>query len=424
MKKIFYYFLIAGIQIFAQPDFKIDPDVIKIGKFFNSEIHYFPASNNYSVYYSYKISYSQLFFEKKGDYFKAGLRVGIEIKDSLGNTIERGFDDQEVSLKDFQKTNSVKDYLQGVIELKVPQGNFNFYTTIADKISKRERRIPSIDINIDKSSLILSPMVIESNRVNCDGTEAFVLSNFSSSIPFNKPGSELFIPITDTSISSISYTIKNDKKVLVENDTISDYKLLDSKLVLCNSLISITEKSTSGNIKYFRIKNLSANLFEGPIKLEVIINENIKKIFPLNVIWIGKPNSLTQPEEAIKLLDVIETKEIVSDLLSKSGDHYENLIGYWSLKDPTPATKFNELMSEFYSRADYCELNFNTLTGNGGIRSDRGKIYIKFGAPDLIERNTNADDIIVESWIYNKLNKRFLFMDSDGTGKFNLAEGQ
>ena len=89
-----------------------------------------------------------------------------------------------------------------------------------------------------------------------------------------------------------------------------------------------------------------------------------------------------------------------------------------------PHTKYNELMNEFYSRIDYCEKNYRSLSGNGGAKSDRGKTYIKFGAPDSIDRYTNNDDKVVETWIFKKQNRTFLFIDKDGTGKFQLAEGK
>ena len=38
------------------------------------------------------------------------------------------------------------------------------------------------------------------------------------------------------------------------------------------------------------------------------------------------------PEAAIKLLEIIEPKEIVSDLLSKQGSNSDNLFDYWQFK--------------------------------------------------------------------------------------------
>ena len=71
-------------------------DIIHSGKYFNSEIHFFPSNQDYLVYYSYKISYSQLFFEKKTDLFIAGFSVNIEVRDSSGKIVTRAFDDKKI----------------------------------------------------------------------------------------------------------------------------------------------------------------------------------------------------------------------------------------------------------------------------------------------------------------------------------------
>ena len=425
MKKIFYYCLITATQLLAQHDFRIEPDIIQSGKFFNSEMHFFPSNQDYSVYYSYKISYSQLFFEKKNEKFYAGISINLEIKDSTGNTVKRAFDQREISVENFDITDSPNSFLQGVIEFNLPAGKFNLLAIISDLTSKRERRIPPIDLVINKSSTILNPIVVNPGKINCDEVEAYVLSNNSSSIPFNKPNS-LVIPVSDAKINSITLTIKRGDTVLISGEKIADSFLANSEIKLCNDRIVIGQNIDTANVKNFILKDFSSKLSEGPIQLEIYADENIEvtQIYSLNVIWIAKPISLTDPEAAIKILEIIEPKEKVSELLRKQGSYENNLYDYWDSKDPTPETKYNELMNEFYTRVDYCEKNFRTIAGNGGAKSDRGKTYIKFGTPDTIERDTNSDDKIVETWFYKKSNRKFLFVDGDGTGKFQLTEGQ
>ena len=77
-------------------------------------------------------------------------------------------------------------------------------------------------------------------------------------------------------------------------------------------------------------------------------------------------------------------------------------------------------MNEYYSRVDYAQLNFSTLTGTKGVNTDRGKIYIMFGKPDKIERNSNSSGKVVETWIYNNPQRKFVFVDKQGVGEFSL----
>lgn len=426
MKKIYLLALLLVSQLLAQPDFVAERNIIQSGKFYNSEIHFFPSEQDYLVYYSYKISYSQLFFEKNVDQFNAGFNVNIEIKDSSGNIVKRTSDDRKISVKKFEETNSQEIFLQGVVNFNLPEGKYNLIAIISDQISKRERRIPPFSLDLRKSKTILNPIVFNPGKIICDGLNAFVLSNNSASIPFNKPANDLVIPVSGQEISSITIKVKREDKILYDEEKITESFLAHPEIKLCNDKAVITQSTDTSKIKLFLIRDFSSKLTEGPIQLEVYSDAaaDQKQIFNLNVIWIGKPISLSDAEEAIKFIELIESKDVVSNIFSGSGDDIENLYNYWNKQDPTPETKFNELMNEFYTRVDYCEMNFKSLSGNGGAKSDRGKTYIKFGPPDSIDRDTDKQDKVIESWLYKKSQRKFVFVDQEGTGVFTLANGQ
>ena len=374
MKKIYLLTFLLVSQLLAQPDFVAERNIIQSGKFYNSEIHFFPSEQDYLVYYSYKISYSQLFFEKNADQFNAGFNVNIEIKDSAGNVVKRTSDDRKISVKNFEETNSEATFLQGVISFNLPEGKYNLLTIISDQISKRERRIPPLSLDLNKSNTILNPIVFDPGKIICDGLNSFILSNNSASIPFNKPTDDLVVPVANQEINSLTIKVKRGDKVLIEEEKITESILARPEIKLCDGKVVINESADTSNLKLFLIKNFSSKLTEGPIQLEVYPDDAAeqKQTFDLNVIWIGKPISLSDAEEAIKFIELIESKDVVSDIFSGSGDDIENLYNYWNKLDPTPETKFNELMNEFYTRVDYCEMNFKTLAGNGGAKSDRG----------------------------------------------------
>ena len=426
MKKILILSLILVAQLLAQPDFVIEREIIQSGKYFNSELHYFPANQRYKVYYSYKISYSQLFFEKNDAVFNAGFDVKIEIKDSAGNIIERAFDEKNIAVKDFEVTNSKDTFLQGLIEFTLDEGNYSIFTLISDRLSKRERRIPPIELTIDKSNSILPLIVFEPEKIICDNLDVFVLTNNSSSVPFNKPTNDIVIPVLDPGISSLNINVRRGDTLFISGEKLTESFLINPEIKFCGDQIVIAKSIDSTLVKIFLMRDFSSRLTEGPIQLEIYPDDSskLKQIFNLNVIWIGKPYSLLEPEKAINYIEIIESKEAVSNILSENRSDEENLYNYWQLQDPTPETKYNELMNEFYSRVDYCEINFKTLSGNGGAKSDRGRTYIRFGSPDSIERDTDNNDKVVETWVYGRIKKKFVFVDLDGTGKFSLANGQ
>lgn len=399
--------------------------MIQSGNFFNAEIHAFPGQNEYDVYYSYEIPYSQLFFQKQNGTFLGGLKVNLEIKNDDGSFIKREFDERKIIVSNFDETNSRHLFLNGIIHLKLPQSNYKVSAVIIDLTSKRERKLPPNDFKVSDSVKILHPIVVEAEKFLCDSTKSYTLVNNSSSVPFNKPNSQMIIPVTDTTINSLHLKFRNNgDEAEVLSTKLTEGIIAGMEIKECEGNLLLTNSEKGNKIKYFVIPKVSAKLDEGIFELEIIPNdsEKEKEVFKINSIWIGKPFSLRDPEEAINILKYIENDKLVSELLDNNKDHQSALNAYWAKFDPTPDTKYNELMDEFFKRVDYSEMHFRSIGGDGGVKSDRGKIYLKFGEPDSIERYNDSYGKVIESWFYKSSNKKYLFVDKNGTGTYTLVE--
>lgn len=103
---------------------------------------------------------------------------------------------------------------------------------------------------------------------------------------------------------------------------------------------------------------------------------------------------------------------------------------FWKQHDPTPNTEYNEKEVEYFTRIEYCEAHFSH--GDKGWRSDRAKIYVKYGHPDEIQSYPyysppkNPYEPIptlydaYEVWYYYKVNRQFIFGDRYGLGQYIL----
>ena len=92
---------------------------------------------------------------------------------------------------------------------------------------------------------------------------------------------------------------------------------------------------------------------------------------------------------------------------------------FWRRRDPSPDTALNEMQLEFFRRVRYAEHHFQGF--GPGWRSDMGRIYIKFGAPDQIEnRPATVTTPQLEIWYYNQPYRRFVFGDREGFGRYTL----
>ncbi len=74
--------------------------------------------------------------------------------------------------------------------------------------------------------------------------------------------------------------------------------------------------------------------------------------------------------------------------LSNDEERDQFIEAFWQRRDPTPDTEENEFKDEHYRRIEYANEHF--AAGIPGWRTDRGRTYIKFGAPDEIDAHPSG----------------------------------
>jgi GWxTD domain-containing protein len=101
---------------------------------------------------------------------------------------------------------------------------------------------------------------------------------------------------------------------------------------------------------------------------------------------------------------------------------------FWAERDPSPGTPENEAKTEHLRRMNYAEERFSVGTQGLGMgwQTDMGRIYIVYGAPDLIERYPfTPERPPAQIWYYDHLTGQgqvlFLFLDEGGYGDYNLV---
>ncbi|MBU1700568.1 MAG: GWxTD domain-containing protein [Candidatus Eisenbacteria bacterium] len=127
-------------------------------------------------------------------------------------------------------------------------------------------------------------------------------------------------------------------------------------------------------------------------------------------------------DSAIDMIEMIADEDELKKLReTPPEDRQEAWDEFWDSRDPEPETERNEFKEEFFIRVRYANEHFGVM--EPGWRSDRGRIYIKYGAPDQIESfPQNQDRYPYEIWDYYKFRLRFIFVDYDGFGRYVLHE--
>jgi GWxTD domain-containing protein len=127
-------------------------------------------------------------------------------------------------------------------------------------------------------------------------------------------------------------------------------------------------------------------------------------------------------QERVKQMLWIATESEMQRLRVAAPPQRESLWNaFWKQKDVTPTTEENEAERTYFERIDYAERHFGH--GDRGYRSDRARVYVKYGPPDNIESQPfEAGSNAYEVWYYYNQNLRFVFYDVGGFGEFKQTE--
>lgn len=109
----------------------------------------------------------------------------------------------------------------------------------------------------------------------------------------------------------------------------------------------------------------------------------------------------------------------LSDLKGKQQFLYE----FWRRRNPDPTVSGNDFKQDYFRRVEFATQNL----GHGfreGWKTDRGRVYIVYGAYDEVERfPSSSESLPYEIWHYNNLQGGviFVFVDRTGLGDYQLV---
>jgi len=135
------------------------------------------------------------------------------------------------------------------------------------------------------------------------------------------------------------------------------------------------------------------------------------------------PVNLTDIDELIDQLQYIATEDELAHMRDgkTDADKRKRFMDFWKTKDPTPLTRKNEVMMEYYKRLNYADKHYTTVYSKGW-KSDMGMVYVIFGRPDNIDKHPyEMDTKPYEVWDYYDLNREFVFIDYTGFGDYRLV---
>lgn len=343
---------------------------------------------------NYQIRYDYLLFEKTlADTFQARLKVVLELSSDELLSPVRQIQEIVINCSEFKQTISKDLFYKSSFALKLEPKIYKAILTLIDQVRNKEYSLKPFEVNLkDPENFI--PIFIKVNKIS-QLLNTDLQNSFYNFLPFGPEKYALILPYSDG----------------FENIKISGNDVL----------YELTRLQNSG-VKYSIFLLDTLDLIEGEYTLVSPANKKISKNF--GVKWLNKPDYLKNLENAIKITKYIFDEDTVNVLLRIHSDkRIREFFRLWKKFDPTPETPFNELMSEFYRRADIASTKFQSVSQPDGALTDRGRIFIIYGPPYNIQRSFKDDGRAIEVWTYNTNPElQFTFFDENKNGNYTLQQ--
>ena len=239
---------------------------------------------------------------------------------------------------------------------------------------------------------------------------------------------DLSIYIYDDNINEISLINEVNNQFEISSNKIRlsfQYFNIDKKID--ELLLEIDNSNEEYSEKYFDLSMTDNGFYY----IEFTIPDNYYNYFDLTLsvsdysitksLYLENVDNDFWTNDTSEIIAVMRYILPVSDIKNlkkkKLSDQFEFITDYWLNRDPDLSTPENELLIEFTDRVKFVNAKFSNL--NKGWRSDRGRVYIIYGPPEMVERYSNQSDGVYEIWEYPS-GTRFTFLDRNGFGNFML----
>ena len=353
-----------------------------------------------------RVPFDAVQFLKKEESFESKFELSIGILNSEEKKIAGKISSYSLTSGEFRQTISPKAFELVKESFFVKPGEYSCEVSVTDMDThKSGRQTIKLDLTRIGEGVVLSDLLLVDPK-NMNDLSA-------GGIPRIPP----HLSNTDT----VFYIYYEARVTPGEYDLTVDIITEDEKSLSNETLFGA---STEGVIKEV-LKLLRPASSENRFKIQLLLEQGEKNSTTDLVVesrWRGLTSHISDVDDAIDQARYIaSSKEYKKLRKAKKGKKEEIFKEFWQKRDPSPDTRENELMDEYYRRVQYTNNKFGSW--QNGWKTPMGMIFILFGPPDDIEINLHArDGRSYQRWHYYAVSRSFLFIDFNGFGDYELVE--
>jgi GWxTD domain-containing protein len=415
---LFWLFLCLSPSVFAQvnrPEARFEQPSTQTGDFTIDAAAFKDEKDDAKVEIYSRIPYPKLTFVKQDSLFVARYELTVHILDKSERLAKELVQVDTCRATTYAKTNDNNIFHTDDFIFTLAPGIYQVRATIRDLESNRqyEARQPLIIKSYLLTGARLSSVILVQTKFDTATGNIEYTRNMMAAIIQNVTSPQLYYEVYVKGRDMDSLILQYDIMLLsAKNSQVDSYfrrfPTTGAKTRVLDTLSMA--KLLSGN--YLLTISLIDKLSGDPIdKSSLVFYTRVQ----------GQSLFIRNLDEAINQLIYIADDDIVDKMReSKSQEEKMKLFNaFWKKVDPTPNSPENELMLQYYSRIEFANQHYTTFMS--GWKTDMGRIFIKFGPPDFVDRQPfSADSNPYEIWEYYQHNLRLIFVDQSGFGNYRL----
>jgi GWxTD domain-containing protein len=370
--------------------------------------HWNTTEDSLNFYVHFSIPLNNFVFKKQIDHFSSEIIFTLVLSDAENKTqIHRESWREKISEPYYENTRDPDNYLKTEKNIALLPGTYKLFLNVQDEDSRKNWKITK-KIKLDRVNYIGPSLLF----VKEDGGKMNQINFLIQKQDTIWLRTQVNFPQNDSLDGSVIEEItpvegnKNIEYFVIHNETIID----SGEVIITNAGIQ--------NIYYLPIPITQHK--SGIYKIELRYLEETQTTsfhygFKTKNYWTD------EIDEVIGVMRYVLPYSEYKQLKGKDdSEKWEAINTYWKEKDPTPETTENELLSELNDRVKFSNKNFSILMH--GWRSDRGRIYIIYGEPQMVDESYRDNrGYNYQKWVYAN-GKEFLFIDRTMSGDYTLYQ--
>ncbi len=408
IKKYSYYFLFtllifscAGIsKINKKSKVTIESKIKVQTQYWNM------TSDSINLYTHIALPLNRFVFKKQRDHFAGEIIFTLVISDAENNSqIHRESWREKISEPYYENTRDPDNYFKTERNIALLPGTYKLFLNVQDEDSRKNWKINK-KLTLDRVNYI-SPSLLFIKENDGQMKQVDFLIQKMDTIWLR---TQINFPNDDTLSGPVI-----EKSNHIDSNKDIEFFVIHKEAIIDSGKVKITHAGIQ-NLYYLPIPIIQHNKGSYKIELRYLDDKQTTSFyygFKTKNYWTD------ELDEVVGVMRYILPYSEYKQLKGKDeSEKWEAINIYWKEKDPSSETDENELLNELNERVRFSNKNFSILMH--GWRSDRGRIYIIYGEPQIVDE-TYRDNrgYNYQKWVYAN-GKEFLFIDRTMSGDYTL----